>query len=50
MAKRSIVDVPTASIAVLTIASRWRFNKLQEPLIVLGAAILGLVIYPLVRL
>jgi chromate transporter len=26
-----------------------RFKKLPEPLLVLGAAVLGLIIYPLVR-
>lgn len=49
IAKRSIVDVPTALMALGTIALLWKFKKLQEPYIVVGAALLGLVIYPLVR-
>jgi chromate transporter len=49
IAKRSIVDIPTALIAVVTIALLWRFKKLQEPVIIVAAAILGLVIYPLTR-
>ena len=49
IAKRSIVDVPTLLIGLATIALLWRFKKLQEPVIVTAAALLGLVVYPLVR-
>ncbi|MES2105512.1 MAG: chromate transporter [Pseudomonadota bacterium] len=49
IAKRSIVDIPTALIAVVTIALLWKFKKLQEPVIVVAAAVLGLIIYPLVH-
>lgn len=49
IAKRSIVDLPTALIALATIGLLWRFNKLQEPVVVLGAAILGVCVYPLVH-
>ena len=47
IAKRSIVDIPTALMALVTIAILWRYKKLQEPIIVLGAALIGLVFYPL---
>jgi chromate transporter len=47
IAKRTIVDVPTALIAVATIILLWRFRKLQEPVVIAAAAILGLVIHPL---
>ncbi len=47
IARRSIVDLPTALIAVVTIALLWKFKKLQEPVVVAAAAILGLAIYPL---
>ncbi|MDB5908503.1 MAG: Chromate transporter, partial [Massilia sp.] len=47
IAKRSIVDIPTAVIAVVTIALLWKFKKLQEPVVVVAAALIGLVIYPL---
>jgi chromate transporter len=47
IAKRTIVDLPTALIAVATIVLLWRFRKLQEPLVIAAAAILGLVIHPL---
>jgi chromate transporter len=49
IAKRSIIDVPTALIAVVTIALLWKFKKLQEPVIVAAAAVLGLIIYPLLK-
>jgi len=49
IAKRSIVDVPTALMAVVTAAILWKYKKLQEPVIVVGAALLGLVLYPLVH-
>jgi chromate transporter len=49
IARRSIVDWPTAVIALVTIALLWKFKKLQEPVVVAAAAILGLVIYPLVH-
>jgi chromate transporter len=49
IAKRTIVDIPTALIALVTIALLWRFKKLQEPVVVAGAAALGLLIYPLLH-
>ncbi len=45
IAKRSIVDLPTALIALATVALLWKFKRLQEPVIVLGAALLGLALY-----
>lgn len=47
IAKRSIIDIPTALIALTTIVLLWKFKKLQEPVVVAVAAILGLLIYPL---
>lgn len=49
IAKRSIVDIPTALIAVIAVALLWKFKKLQEPIIVAAAAIIGLIIYPLLH-
>jgi chromate transporter len=48
IARRTIVDVPTALIAVCTIALLWRFRKLQEPVVIAAAAVLGVVVFPLV--
>ena len=49
LAKRSIIDLPTLLVGLVTIALLWKFKKLQEPVIVAAAAIIGLVIYPLMR-
>lgn len=48
IAKRSIVDLPTAGLALATLAVLWRFKKLQEPYVILAAAVFGLVVHPLV--
>jgi chromate transporter len=48
LGKRSLVDIPTVIVAVVTLALLLIFKKkLPEPLIVLVSALLGLVIYPL---
>ena len=49
LAKRSLVDVPTTIFAGITLLLLWRFPKLQEPVIVAGAAVLGLVVHPMLR-
>jgi chromate transporter len=49
LGKRSIVDVPTALLAVVTVVLLLRLKKLPEPAIVAGAAVLGLVVYPLLH-
>jgi chromate transporter len=49
IARRSIVDVPTLVLAVVTAGLLLRFKKLPEPVIVIGAALIGLVVYPLVH-
>jgi chromate transporter len=49
IAKRSIIDIPTALIAVVTIGLLWKFKKLQEPIIVAAAAVIGLIIYPILK-
>lgn len=41
-------DIPKVLILLATVALLWRFKKLPEPVIVLGAALIGLVAYPLV--
>lgn len=49
LAQRSISDLPTVLLALVTAGLLWKFKKLQEPVIVLSAALLGLMIYPLIR-
>lgn len=46
--QRSISDWITAALALTTVAVLWRFKKLPEPAIVAAAAIIGLVVHPLV--
>jgi chromate transporter len=47
LAKRSIIDLPTTILAASALLLVWRFRKLPEPLIVAGAAAVGLIAYPL---
>jgi chromate transporter len=49
IAKRSIVDIPTALLALITVFLLLKFKKLQEPVIVAGAAAIGMLIYPLLH-
>lgn len=44
---RAIYDVPTAAIALASFAVLGRF-KVPEPVVVIGAAVVGLAIWPLV--
>jgi len=44
LAKRSIVDVPTALVALATLLLLWKVKKLQEPVIVAAAALIGLLV------
>ena len=46
--QRSISDWITAALAIATAAILWRFKKLPEPVIVVAAALIGLVVHPLV--
>lgn len=49
LARRSIVDVPTILLALGTVALLLRFRKLPEPVVIAGAALAGLAIYPLLH-
>jgi chromate transporter len=46
--QRSITDLITAALAIVTALVLWRFKKVHEPVIVLVAALIGLVVHPLV--
>jgi chromate transporter len=45
--QRSITDWVTAAVALVTVGVLWRFKKLPEPVVVVAAAVLGLVLHPL---
>ena len=47
IAQRTLTDALTVAMALITAALLWRFKKLPEPLIVLSAALLGLLLHPL---
>ena len=49
LGKRSIIDLPTALLALVTILLLLKLKKLPEPVIVAGAALVGLVVYPLLK-
>jgi chromate transporter len=46
--QRSITDGITAGLAIATAVVLWKFKKVQEPVIVLAAALIGLVVHPMV--
>jgi chromate transporter len=41
LAKRSLLDINTIIIALLTMFLLWKYKKLQEPVIIIGAALVG---------
>ena len=49
LGKRSIVDLPTVLMMLITIVLIWKVKKLPEPVIVALAAVAGFVIYPLLK-
>ncbi len=44
LGRRTITDIPTALLALVTLGILWKWKKIPEPFIVLGAAIVGLVV------
>jgi chromate transporter len=44
LGKRTLTDMPTIVIAVATIGILLRFKKIPEPLIILMAALIGLLL------
>ena len=45
LGRRSITDVPTVLLALTTAALIWKVKKLPEPVIILIAALVGLLIF-----
>jgi chromate transporter len=46
LGQRSIVDFPTAAMALMSLAILWRFRRLPEPVLVAAAAVAGIVLFP----
>lgn len=44
---RSMIDAPMLLIALTTVGVLWKFHKIPEPIIVVVAAVLGLLLFPL---
>jgi chromate transporter len=49
LGKRTLTDIPTILIALTTAAILFRFKKLQEPFIILAAAIIGITLKLLIQ-
>jgi len=49
LAERSIVDVTTAVLALVTVGLIWKVKKLPEPVVVAVAAVIGLLAFPGMR-
>jgi chromate transporter len=49
LGRRSITDLPTVAIMAVTLLILWRVKKVPEPAVVAIAALVGLVVYPLIR-
>ena len=49
LGRRSLIDIPTVLLAVGTLLVLLRFKKISEPMIVVAAAAIGLIVYPLVH-
>jgi chromate transporter len=47
LGRRTIIDFPTIALALVTLFLLWRWKKIPEPFVVLGAAVVGLVVYSL---
>ncbi len=49
LGRRSVIDLPTLLIALAAAAILWKFNKIPEPVVVVLAAVLGLLLFPLTQ-
>jgi chromate transporter len=49
LAERSIIDIPTALLALVTIGLIWKVKKLPEPVVVAAAAVIGFLVFPGLR-
>jgi chromate transporter len=49
LGRRSITDLPTILIMLVTLVLLWKAKKIPEPVIVALAAVAGLIVFPLVK-
>ena len=45
LGRRTITDFPTIALALVTLVLLWRWKQIPEPFVVLGAAVIGLIVY-----
>jgi chromate transporter len=50
LAKRTLIDIPTIAIALVTAGILFRFKKLPEPFVIVAAALIGLLLKLIFRL
>ncbi len=49
LGRRTITDVPTIALALVTLVLLWRWKKIPEPFVVLGSAVVGLIVYSMLH-
>jgi chromate transporter len=49
LGRQSLIDLPTILLAVATAGVLWTSKRVPEPVIVLAAAVIGLLLYPLLH-
>jgi chromate transporter len=49
LAQRAIVDIPTAVLALAAWVLLWKYKTLKEPVVVVGAALIGMAVYPMLQ-
>ena len=49
LGRRSITDWPTLAIFAIALVVLWKAKKIPEPIVVAAAAVVGLIVYPLVK-
>jgi chromate transporter len=49
LGRRTITDIPTIALALVTLVLLWRWKKIPEPFVVVGAAVIGLIVYSLLH-
>jgi chromate transporter len=45
LGERTLIDIPTMLLALVTLLVLWLWKPLPEPFVVLGAAVIGIVVY-----
>ncbi len=49
LGQRSITDVVTAALALVTLGVLWKWKNVPEPVLIIGAAVIGILLYPVMH-